>query len=324
MKSKYKIYPFIKQKQAKILRKGDKKFKKKSDWESMAYLYNAYPALCNEIEFNILAEEYFWERAGRQALFIQSADDASRFITSRYSLKMMTESILPFSSFMMCLPSDFNVDGLSCSGVLVSAIKTRDVKTELFDPLCNKLNMPPSKVKTETDSESVLLMLVYKIEGDSAYSRALIDSNKLETIANTASLDEYKENVGKYGENYIFTSESDDPKEHKLQQTLIRLILGVSIYLKAKPESLTPGYPSKNKMVFEGGLFDKQNSPFYPSLAKRDGTSPVAHTRSWFIRQLIHDRYYQNEYKSRPRGSRFVFVDETTVNLKVNPKHIED
>ena len=48
--------------------------------------------------------------------------------------------------------------------------------------------------------------------------------------------------------------------------------------------------------------------------------SPTGHWRSFHYRQLMHERYYQGEYKDWKPGSRIVFVRESFVGEEVTPE----
>lgn len=51
-------------------------------------------------------------------------------------------------------------------------------------------------------------------------------------------------------------------------------------------------------------------------------SSTSSHYRSWHIRQLRDDRYYQNEYKDLKPGSRLVFVKDSFINRDISPKTV--
>jgi len=47
--------------------------------------------------------------------------------------------------------------------------------------------------------------------------------------------------------------------------------------------------------------------------------SQSTHYRSFHFRQLMHERYYKNEYENIPVGSRIVPVRDTFVNKDIEP-----
>ena len=111
--------------------------------------------------------------------------------------------------------------------------------------------------------------------------------------------------------------------ENELQYTLIKLIVGLSVFCMAKPTAIHEGFPKVKLFSLDSPFGNGVKShSLSTSFSTGNGTRPGEHHRSWFIRQLSHEKYYQGEHAGKAPNSRFAFVDDTLVNSKVNPKHL--
>jgi hypothetical protein len=109
-----------------------------------------------------------------------------------------------------------------------------------------------------------------------------------------------------------------------LQYTLLKLAMNLAVYAKAKPEILQSGFPAKSELA----MSSRDEAPIKAmrmtigSKRRGQGLPLSEHHRSWFLRQLSHEKYYQGEYAHLRHGDRFVFVDECAVAGAGDPHHI--
>lgn len=113
-----------------------------------------------------------------------------------------------------------------------------------------------------------------------------------------------------------------DSEERRRMAVLFRLVLGLSAYLSAFPETIRAGFPTAIKARDLKAL-KRTLSEAPPSVLTQHSkfrNTPSAHFRTWFFRTLRDERYRRN-----PDGSfRTVFVSPTFVGGKdLDPSTVE-
>ena len=92
----------------------------------------------------------------------------------------------------------------------------------------------------------------------------------------------------------------------------------------AKSGSIVDGFPKVKGFTLDNPVSDGVKShSLNTSFSTGNGTRPGEHHRTWFIRQLSHEKYYQGEFSDYIPNSRFVFVEDALVNSNVKPKHVD-
>lgn len=129
-----------------------------------------------------------------------------------------------------------------------------------------------------------------------------------------------------------------NPEERRQSQMIIRLATAFLIYTNAKNgENIKDGYPTDCVFDIEKGFtraFWKATSSDVPPRKARHQSKPDGesnsngHKQSWNVRSahlknLSHERFYQGEHAWRPRGSRWILVDEYEAGEKIDAHHSE-
>jgi len=189
----------------------------------------------------------------------------------------------------------------------------RDVFKRLDSPLVNA---------PDDDSADKNIMIIAYMGKDGSHSVLSYFGEQLMDIFQSKSFSEYRTHT--HDLKVIGRTESAlNEDENELQYTLIKLIVSLSIFAMAKEDAIADGFPKVKGFVLSNAIGDGVvSSSLNTSFKKGTHASPDEHYRSWFIRQLSHQKYYQGEHASLPANSRFVFVEDALVNSKAAPKHI--
>lgn len=110
-----------------------------------------------------------------------------------------------------------------------------------------------------------------------------------------------------------------EPRDNILNGRLLSIIGKFLVFSHVAPNSLSNGFPIANlktkTLAPEKNLQPSTLNTFSVIVPDADRN---AHYRSWFMRQLRHEKYYKGEFKDYKPGSRVVFVSPTMVGEKVS------
>lgn len=282
------------------------------------------------LSFKVLYGEHARALAGNPAIFL-TPSDIDRLSRGKFQLTSLPADLFPFPAFSVCFPYSFEVAGKRLPGVQVSFVSNQDEFIRTANSFMRQ--MPDVKFFNGNDDDCLVdayspkdLFVSYVEPGD---EEETFLNYREELLLKMINSDSYIELSQAYPEdrsswagcgNVLPLTES----ELERQYVILRTILGLCVYLKANPDALKNGFPCVRNFSLStpfGVPTKSLNLDFSRDLKVRN--SPGEHYRSWHIRQLTHERFYQHEYKDMEQGSRFVFVSDTMVNSTLNPKHVE-
>lgn len=275
--------------------------------------------------FKLLYAEEARAATGNHSIFI-SETDIERLVKGKYELDSIPDDLFPYEAFTVCFPTSFKVCGKRLPGVQVSFTNNEDSFSK--NALAVMKQLPPGSLFPITLPAGLLyqsceLTVTYIEPGDEDHTFVNYRGADLLPAINAESLSEYKKHTLKF-DGHQFSASSLNDSELERQYVILRAILGMCIYIKARPEALVDGFP-KVKNFSLTAPFSTQTQSM--SLELGDATalrsSPNEHYRSWHIRQLSHERYYRNEHKDLAPGSRLVFVSDTMVNSTATVKSVD-
>jgi hypothetical protein len=316
----YRVYKMLSNSIKRTLDKSVPSLKSVEKWPGLGIGTTYMNSLNDPAYFDSFRSEFLWETEGRNAIFLKQ-DDIETIERGKCNVKFMPDNFLPFKSFMLCLPSEYEVLGTIISGVLISSFDScaqwdSDAKNFSQKVFSGLGEIPPTPSIQPDKNKGVSILYLEK--GSPTATNFTLYGKDLELAINSTSFTEFDKilNVGAFAE-LGFTK-----AEREVQYIVFKLILSLAMYIKAQPESLTDGFPVKGGFSlsepFSGPVSGKTMK-----VSTKHKNSPEEHHRGWFIRQLVAECYYRGEYKDLEPGSRMVFVDETTVNLKVASHNIQ-
>jgi hypothetical protein len=332
---KYRVYSLSSTKLKKMMDKQVKEFRSLDKWPTVLSASKMHPFLLEPTITNIHFAELQWERQGRNALFI-NLDDIRSIERGKCNVKFMPDNFLPFKSFMLCLPAGYEACGIRPTGVLVTSFDSAEESLQNMESACKEIDPGGEPISyDEIIKHKKGVSISYRALNEEDYTNITLFDRDLEAVINCGSFAEYLElrtNAKNYQVNGITSSKKFNDgasctegltvNEKQMQYTIFKLIMSLSMYVKAKPESLVDGFPLKGGFSLSEPFSEPVRSKTVNASSKHKN-SPEEHHRGWFIRQLVAECYYRGEYKDLEPGSRMVFVDETTVNLKVASHNVQ-
>lgn len=300
-----------------------KKQKKLSPEEILGQTVFQMPNMLQTLDFLIMAEEHFWGLKKRPSIFLESAQVARRLYEATYDAKWMEGIQMPFESFILSIPKDFTINDTIIPGCLVTWMKFSDMDDLALRPLCRKAGLrdPDEVTVPEEYRNSMTLHISYQDPYDQrrfTYARIVIPSDLFGSILASKDRHEFRERAGDYREASIVGLIKSSEVDLTIQFTLLKLVLAMGVFNQAtKAEHLTAGLPGGHIQV-DGVVRNLKPShqtlsmpPLKPPLNKG---SVEDHYRSFFFRQLRHERYYQGEYADWTPGTRWTFVSDAWVS----------
>ena len=318
----YSVYRFGYRTVAKILRKQDKAIKKSNDWQALQLSYkkgtgNLARMLNSDIDYAILAFEKAWCEDGKQTIFIDSAETAQSLLKGKFTLDKLSADFMPYENFMIGMPSDLKLNNQHVQGALIHFSGGTGVSKASLNFL-NYLgvdNRHDERDLAELTDENYSLTVSYTVKGENDTQIITLNQNTFPCFMAANNGTEYYHQIMKANDTY--EHDQRNLNAYQTQYELLKLIISMSIYVKAKPSAITDGMPNR-RLGFEGYVDKECNKKTIKTSNSRAYSEKSEHTRSWFIRQLINQRFYRGNYKDMKSGTRFVFIDETTVNLGEN------
>ena len=285
--------------------------------ETINHILKEQPEIYKTLDLPILMEEWQWMQQ-RQIIFPENELLIARLLKASAKIKH-PENLFQKDqeSFMLAIPKNFLINKQKSTGILVTLINWNE-RTQLINKFFNWLNL--DSPLNESENKQLALCLIYQmpIGSKELYYRAIIPISSLNELINAKSAEKYSQILGYF--NNITGAKNLNTDEANYQKIIVQLVLAILLYKKTHPEYLISGYPAKNRSDLNSVILKKVNSKIL-SIGKNLKESPTEHYRSWTFRQLFADRYYQNEYKDLPKGSRIIFVNDTWVNMKkIDPK----
>jgi len=327
----YNVYGPLTNSAIKVMRKvADKKTRKLSTERQIGWLIQQDEDLVNRLDFPIFCEEYNWKRKGRHCIFPQDSSVVDRLLSAEFESSHLDALELPFDSFILAMPRGYTSNGVEIPSALITTGVFGEYGDKVMNRFCDAIGMehPEHQFPEELTGQSCL-HLVYKDPRAPAarmlYARASIPSSQFDDLLGTNDLDEFQAIAGNYSNSNMLNIMDNEPHDQVIQYTLLKLTLAIGVFNQATDGvHIRDGVPS-SKISFIGSPSDlrpRSATLGMPDLASKGVTGDrEPHYRRWHFRQLMSERYYQNEHAHRPRGSRWTFVKDAYVSGSQDSAH---
>lgn len=298
---------------------GDKeeyrRVKKMTGLEYARELFDFAPMeMMQSLECQIMADEFRWRKAGRHVLYPGDADFLHQLLSAKYDLTSIESITLPFSSFMLPIPTNFRIDGGNLNGILVNIYRGYE-KIALPDKMFESMRLNLKSIPAPTfDPDDMLISISMMDNEKQLVRRAAIRSvdtiKHLTGIINAPDYAIFCNNLGQFPPGMYTDLRGLNDDDSRMIFYAYKLIAALNVY-----HSATDGKFLSDRTrggIRTVGKFVGTPTPHYLIPEKMPRTE---HTRRWHFRQLRDPRYYKGEYAHLPPGSRFVFVKEATVGI---------
>tara|TARA_R110001583_G_scaffold174017_14_gene328283 strand:+ start:561 stop:1568 length:1008 start_codon:yes stop_codon:yes gene_type:complete len=290
-------------------------------WDAIKAVRRFQNEITSPLNNMIMSAEVHWDRCGNNAIFIQPKD-VDALLKGKYSLNKLPQFFTPYPAFTLCLPASFEVNGIKPSGVLVSVHPQYDSFTTCMREMFVLIGAPVLEPAPQQQEIRNIMTVAYTVP-DGAHCAMSYHGEQLAAIFSAKNFKEYLSLIDD-AELIGATEAKLSVEENELQYKLIKLIVGMSVFCMAKSGSIVDGFPKVKGFTLDNPVSDGVKShSLNTSFSTGNGTRPGEHHRTWFIRQLSHEKYYQGEFSDYIPNSRFVFVEDALVNSNVKPKHVD-
>lgn len=285
-------------------------------------LLSAMPEALAFTDGSIMCEEWRWIQSGRSLIFPDTLETLQLISRSTFRIQFTEALESPYECFVVNIPKGFELAGQPCPAVMVAVSNMRTQYTEWVAPFLRTMGLEhmatePENLWTVPSEQS--LAITYKTADTPfgpEFGRLCVGWDMLPEILQCKTGAEFSQLIGQLpGVGLVPGISALSEDESLFQLELTRMVIKLMLYVQATG-AMTPGFPSQTR---------DESIPLYwtpgrPAqamtlkLAAGSGGVPAsAHYRSFTLRQLTDERYYQGEYSRMPRGSRLVFVRDTFV-----------
>jgi len=102
--------------------RAPKELRGKKGWEALKETACLYPEIISPMNNLILSAEVQWEKNGMNALFVLQKD-IDALLKGKYSLNKLPAMFTPYKAFTICLPAEFQVNGIKPGASLWPRLK---------------------------------------------------------------------------------------------------------------------------------------------------------------------------------------------------------
>jgi len=326
-KTGYYLHSPLTNRIGKFLKKGGLVSKKATTKECLQRFMEDQPELVGSLEYFILAEELFWRRQGREIIFPHSAEVLESLQKAKFNLGQdgLPGIEMPFKSFMIAFPKGYEPEpGVTLRPILVTWEGFADMIDTVFQPFTRWLDAgfeaEAGGIGPHKEGERALSIITCLEPTSLQYMRTLLVESDLPKVLSAQTPEEFRELASDYRAGGMEKFMDLEPQDLKAQFYAFRIACAMAVFNQATDGAfLKEGFPDQRApRILEGDAL-KQTHHFTLQGTPAVHASPEEHYRSWHFRQLRDDRYYQGEHKSKPKGSRWVFVSDATVGAKTTP-----
>ena len=281
--------------------------------KAVGAIFEASPHLRATLDCLICAEECYFLAHGKRVYFLEDAEIARSIQRGAYNITSADALYQGAESFVLMIPNGLTFAGRQGSGVLVTIFSHVERKDRVFNDFFDSIGQPRAEVKTRGDLGDFTVCVSYQQGLLSAeYCRMAMPSHSIEHCMAFDSHEQYAAYQQEHNKFDFIGGIDLDLAESQYQWDLIRLVCGFLIYRVALPDRIIEGLPGFNPKDATT-QYVKQVDAVHVHHPKGAHRSPEGHYRTWFFRQLVHERYYQGEHAHKPRGSRMVFVQDSFI-----------
>ncbi len=321
--SSYVIYKNLGDYLSKLVKQRVPGGKKMTDNERIAFVIRNYSEPMSNTP-HVLAHEYMQSKTGNQTIFPESSSVLDNLLNAKFDILSIDGFSTPYDIFSMAIPNGYMVDGVIMPPLLVGWINATEYENTYIKPYCKDVFKADFNEDNQYNSDKMLIICYPDPYNPGVSGRFTYYASELPLVLRSNSPGEFKKSIESIFIDDRPNMERMEETDFKIQYYALKLITALSVYnMATHGEKLREGYPG-TEFPSIIGKFDKKNMRMLtlkdtPKNDKSNDQDVSAHYRSWFFRQLKAERYYKGEYKDLAPGSRYAFVNETTVNRKVTP-----
>lgn len=321
---RFQIYQGILDTLTKQVRKSAKSLKDASQLDCLKIGLERSPSLTNSTAMGIITNESLWFEE-RNVVFPDSEDLTTALLQSKISASAGFAFKPIHRSFVLAMPEGMSFEGTPLRSIIFSYLSVDELTEESLRLNEATDGLAPAINGAKIKSENVFLCSMVSKESQTFHIMGTDDDMQTMLAA-----DDYLEAISRTSFGVLFSDDftRDDASTIGMRQCFygMRLAITASIYAVAtNNECLSSNYPdltlSPKRYL---SRWDKSMSPTTLSSNNENMRSaPGAHVRAPHMRCLSHEKYYQGEFESLKRGSRFVFVKAASVG-GLKPTTVED
>ena len=304
---------------AKTRKSVGKPFKKLTDQEVIAKAFEVNPALCQAVDSLVMAHDVFWARSGKHTIFLDQPDVPQRLMAAQFDVasEQTAGLTLPFESFRLALPKGTTSPaGHPLPGIQVTWIEYEAIVPQVLESFfryVNLANMPDiSNIEHQPGERALVVNMLLNHSTLESMHTVMLES-RLPDILAAETVEEFHARLGSFSDGALqFAALSPDEQEQ--QYAAIRLVCALGVFNAAtEGQFLKPGFPGGQAPRTIGGALSPRMDHHTLAMPALERASPEEHYRAAHYRQLRHERYYQGDYATWPRGSRWAYVRDTWV-----------
>ncbi|MCY9861358.1 hypothetical protein OTK49_02355 [Vibrio coralliirubri] len=275
------------------------------------------------------AEELYWIHNGKKTIFL--TDNLIQMLArAKFTMSdnATIEPIEGFESFTIAVPkntfvTDEHGNKIEIRPFLMSCLSVHDSIKKIQGNYkrvtgCDSVQ----SVDLKKDVTETVITVTYE-SNEISYQTTEKVSNILNVLRN-----------GLRDNSTLHSYQLLDDAERLQSQMMIRIATAFLIYTNAKGgDNIQNGYPNDCFFDIEKGFtrafWDAAYSDVPARKKRPQNTGDLAssgHKQSWNVRSahlknLSHERFYQGEHAWRPRGSRWILVDEYEAGEQIDAHH---
>ena len=318
MKGKFDIYPLLTIEM--IAKTSQEKGKHWSEDDCVRYLFAAVPQMRQSLNYSVISEEYYWRGHSQVVLFPEDTQVIERLLKAKLDIKMSSGIRMPHESFILAFPRDYKINGQPAQSCLITQLSRKRRFTHMHEPFTQKY-FGTSNTIDET-SEGNGIHICYRDPLNRAMTvRSCIPETSMTAALHAKTPEQWHDVLGSYDPERDSTIVELSTQDILYQMALIQIIMRVAVYASACDSALREGYPTIRPKHLEPKGISYTDKTLQLARTGKGDTKEVY--RSWFFRQLVHERYYRGEHAGEPIGSRIVFVTDTVVNQKIEAETLK-
>lgn len=320
-KSTYSVYSLMTSKLLSLIKKQASGAKKSSNRDLLSGFLRQYPDFRGDQSLFILAEEHHLSSNGLQVIFPDSPAILDNLLKARFKIESLEGFDLPFASFVLAMPRGYAFKGVKIPSLMVNWVKKDRMIADVTQPFFNHYGLPAHSFNAiDYASDSVLSIAYADIDGQEK-CRTYVAAAHIPTLLSAKNPDDYREEMARQG--FIRSALQITEYDGIIQYHAFRLIAALGIYhVATRGERLKEGFPGAAAPRIDGFASQLKLNPITLSNSvpplKNEDPGRAEHYRTWYFRQLRAERYYQGEYANYSPGTRYSFVQETVVGMKVS------
>jgi len=317
----YRVYESVRGEIYRLARKTvSKEERRRSGFvDRLVTEYMAIPGSNRTLDAATLADETDWLDAGCRTYFPESEALVQVLWRSRMDVTLEDLDLPSFPRAFAAAWPDCEVDGSGLAGCLAWWGRAADRLESMRKFGSRYMGGPARAIGGFEDPEQLALHVSYrgseKMMGLSPTLRCSVPSKHLRACL--ASDEGFRTSLGMYRSPELVGAMDLTEAEVKQQYVVVRSLIHLMVYLKARPEAVREGWPDGRNQRDLAPVWLKSPRPSVVTCPGLERDSPSAHWRTW------HFRTYPTKRDGTKRTG-LVSVRGTMVNAELKePRTVE-